>query len=593
MRIFGRALLWALALCGVVFVSLSVVLVLGVSRLGPSFSRSADLPSEMILSLSLDYPTPELPEVHLDHLFEPQVSLVDIVTVLDRAAADPRVKAVTARIGDAGRGMAEAQELRDAIARFRASGKPAFAFAETLGQSNGGGAEYLLASGFSEIWLQPSGTLGLTGFGVEVPFLKSALEKIGIEHEFASRWEYKTAMDSLVRDDMSEPHRASLRALLDSWQSQLLDAVVSGRGIERASVEALAARPPLFASEAKDAGLVDTIGYLDEFMDAVHSAAGTDKEVSLDDYLAGAIAPPSPHASRIALIHGVGVIHAGASEDGTMSGTHSIGSDTVAGAIRSAVDDPDIKAIVLRINSPGGDAVASDTIWREVARAKEKGIPLVVSMGEYAASGGYFLSMPAHAIVANPGTITGSIGVFSGKTVVSGLWDKLGVSWARVETGSGALMLSPNRKFTPEERAWFDRSLDAIYTDFTGKLAQGRGLAPDQVDHVARGRVWSGHDAKAVGLVDALGGFGTAVRLAREAAGISEDAEIELVPFPAPKTEWEQILAVFGGSAHGMRQLSYLGTLEPIVKPFVSGIERQRAIGRSPAVLMAPSSEGF
>lgn len=589
MRIFGKVLLWALALCGFVFISLSVVAVVGVSRLGSSFSRPAALPSEMILALSLDYPTPELPEVRLDHLFESQVSLIDIVRMLDRAADDPRVKGVVARIGDTGRSMAEAQELRDAVEQFRASGKPAFVFAETLGESNGGGAGYVLASAFSEIWLQPSGYLGLTGFGAEVPFVRSALEKLGIEHEFARRWEYKNAMDSLVRDDMSDPHRSSLLALLQSWQGQLVDSVVAGRRLDRSVVEPLLARPPLFATEASEAGLVDHLGYLDEFMVAAHEAMGTDAEVSLEEYAAAITVPSSPRATRIALVHGAGAIHPGSSEDGAMFGTHSIGSDTMAGAIRDAIDDPDIKAIVLRIDSPGGDAVASDTIWREVARAKEKGLPLIVSMGEYAASGGYFLSMPAHTIVAQPGTVTGSVGVFSGKMILSGLWNKLGISWETVEAGSGALMHSPNRKFTPAERAWFERVLDGIYADFTGKLARNRGLTPEQVDQVARGRVWSGQEAKTVGLVDELGGFNKALQLARDAAGISSDSEVELVPFPAPKSELEQLIAIFGHTGHGMGQaLASLGLLEPVLKPFSAEIQRSQAGRRGGLLMMEP-----
>jgi protease IV len=244
---------------------------------------------------------------------------------------------------------------------------------------------------------------------------------------------------------------------------------------------------------------------------------------------------PHDHGKTIALVFGVGTVTRGKSDYDPVQGSQNMGSDTVAGAIRAAAEDKDVKAILFRVDSPGGSYVASDAIWREVVRARQAGKPVIVSMGNLAGSGGYFVAMAADKIVAEPGTITASIGVLGGKMLTSGLWDKVGLSWDEVHQGENATMFTGTQDYTPAEWARFEAWLDRVYVDFTNKVADGRKLSKEKVLEIAKGRIWSGQDAKNLGLVDELGGYDTALKLAKRAAGVPADEEVRVVVYPRPK----------------------------------------------------------
>jgi protease-4 len=463
------------------------------------------------------------------------LTIRDLVLGLEAASRDVRVKGLIARLGNGTLGLARAQEIRDAVVAFRQSGKFAIAFAETFGEAGDGNTHYYLATGFDEIWVQPSGDVSLTGLFLESPYLKTALEGIGIAARIDQREEYKGAMDPLTKDAMPAPVRENYQRLADSWVDQVSRGIADARHLEIAATRALIDRGPFLAPEAKDEHLVDMLGYWDELQDAVDKRVGPDaKRFSVAKY-ADRLSVPRD-APAFAVVYGIGPIQLAKESLDPLAGDATMAAVSVAKTLRDAADDAAVRAIIFRVDSPGGSYVASDTIWREVVRAREKGKPVIVSMGDVAASGGYFVAAPATKIVAEPGTITGSIGVLSGKVILSGLWEKLGIKWEGVEAGANAGIESINHDYSPEEWTRLQTSLDRVYADFTGKVADGRKLTADQVHDVAKGQVWSGADGKQKGLVDELGGFAVAIRLAREAAGIGPDVAVAVEQYPRPDT---------------------------------------------------------
>ncbi len=466
--------------------------------------------------------------------------LGDVIDTLRRASTDDRVRALVAKVGGRRIGLARIQELRDAISEFRQAGKTTIAWAESYGEFAPGNLPYYLATAFEQIYLQPSGDLGLTGVAIETMFVRGTFDKVGVDYELAKRHEYKNAVNVLTERGFDAPHKEAQQQLVDSVTTQLTEGIADRRGVSAADVRALIDKGPFIGAEAMRAGLVDAIGYRDEVYAAARKHAGDQAELQyLGRYQrAGSLVRsarklPNPREQFVALIHASGAIRRGRSGRGPVMAT-SIGSDTLAAAIRAATADDRVRAIVLRVNSPGGSYVASDTIWREVVRARAAAKPVVVSMGDVAASGGYFISMAADVIVAQPGTLTGSIGVFGGKPVLSGLLGKSGVTTDAVHEGKRAQMFSTSRPFSPDEWERVNAWLDRIYADFTGKVAEGRRLTAEQVHEVARGRVWTGTDAAANGLVDHLGGLHTAARIARRRGGLPQDAAVRPYPRVSP-----------------------------------------------------------
>ncbi|HEX3714728.1 MAG TPA: signal peptide peptidase SppA [Trebonia sp.] len=477
--------------------------------------------------------------------------LQDLLDGLRRAAADDRVRVLVVKVGGSRIGLAKVQELRAAIGDFRKSGKLAVAWSESFGDFVHGNLPYYLASGFDRIYLQPSGTLGLTGVAVEQVFLHDALEKLGVDFQSAKRYEYKSAADQLTESGFTGPAREAAARLAESVTEQLVAAVAAGRGLSVERATGLVRRGPFLAEQALAEGLVDGLLYRDEVYDQVRKEAGPDATLlylqryqrtqsfsDLPKRLGNSVQgiTPGQHERFVATIYAHGAIRHGRSGRGGPGGS-GMGSDTVAAALRAAAADDGARAVVLRVNSPGGSYTASDVIWREVVRLRAAGKPVIVSMGDVAASGGYFIAAPADVIVVQPGTITGSIGVIMGKPVLRDLLGRAGVATDTITdtAGSGiATMFSSARPFSDTEWARINEWLDAVYTDFTQKVADGRRLTIERVHELARGRVWTGADAIANGLADEAGGLHEAIAIARKRAGLPASAPVRAYPRLGP-----------------------------------------------------------
>jgi len=466
--------------------------------------------------------------------------LADVLDGLRRARTDDRVRVLVAKVGGQRMGLAQVQELRAAISAFAGSGKLAVAWAETFGDFSPGNVPYYLATAFDRIYLQPSGDLGLTGISVRNWFYRGALDKLGVEFQVGKREEYKSAAERFTEQGYSGPAREALQRVAASIVEQITEAIAQRLEISGVEARTLIDSGPFMASEALDARLVDALGYRDEAYAAVRKEAGPDAQLLfLSRYHRARVLAertrtlPKPGADAVALIYASGPIRRGRSARGPLL-RGPMGSDTLSAALRSATADHRVKAIVLRVNSPGGSYVASDTIWRETVRAREAGKTVVVSMGEVAASGGYFIAMAADAIIAQPGTITGSIGVLSGKPVLGQALERAGVTSDAVTEGAHADMFTASRPFREDEWAKINSWLDRIYADFTGKVAAGRGLTQQQVHDVARGRVWTGADATGIGLVDSLGGLDAALDVARSRAALPDSAPVRIYPRSHP-----------------------------------------------------------
>jgi protease-4 len=551
----------------------------------------ASVPERLVLEVDFERGVVEnVPDEPVGrYLLKRFLVLRDVTEALNRAAEDRRVVGLVARVGAPGMGMAQIQEIRDAVAAFRGKGKPAIAYAETLGEFAPGNGAYYLATAFDRIYLQPSGSVGLTGLISNTSFLRGTLDKLGILPRLARRKEYKTLVNRLTEKKYTEPHREANRSILASLFGQILEGISGARTLPVEEVRSLADRGPFPGKEAVEAKLVDGLAYRDEVYEKVRQTAGEDARfLDLDDYSRRVGSPPG-NGETIALIYGVGGIRRGKSRYDPASGRFFLGPDTVGDAFRSAVEDKEVRAILFRVDSPGGSHVASDTIWREVVRAREAGKPVIVSMGNVAGSGGYYISMAADRIVAQPGTLTGSIGVFAGKMVTTSFWEKVGVSWDEVHTGENADMWIWTRDYS--ERQWerVQGVLDRIYGEFTEKAATGRGMPKEKLLEVAKGRVWTGEDAKALGLVDELGGFPAALRLAREAAGIPPETGVRVKVFPERRPRWRTLLEDLldprrGGASESLVRL--LETVQPVVR-----IAEDMGIGPPPGGLTMEEGE--
>lgn len=502
------------------------------------------LPDRFVLALDLEAGFMEAApgDPFLLALDRHRLRVRDVVDALHAAADDDRVVGLWANGGRPPGGWGVAAELREAVEHFRASGKPAVLFAETFGEMVPAHSAYHVATAFDEIVLQPSGEVGVGGFSIEAPFLRGAFEKLEIEPRFDARMEYKDATDIFMRTGFSDPSREALTDLLASLMETLTEGIAEGRGLPRDSVQALLDLGPFPAALARDVGLVDRLGYRDESRDRFEDLVGDDPEfVALRRYRDGG-GRAWDRGARVAVVTGVGPIHRGSSGYDPLGGGTSMGASSVASAIRSAADDERVRAILFRVDSPGGGWVASDVIRREVRRARDAGKPVVVSMGNAGASGGYLVAVEADRIVAHPTTFTGSIGVAGGRFVLGGFFASLGITWDRVEVGETDGFFTGVEDFSEEEWRRFQASLDRVYDDFVEHVARGRGLGAAEIDVVARGRVWTGRDALARGLVDALGGYGVALEHVRELADLEPDAPIQLAVYPAERTLFQLLL---------------------------------------------------
>lgn len=572
-----RFIIGALAVIGLLSI-LGFVAVAGLTLL--MAGNKPTVPTSTVLELDLSEPLPEyVLDTSLAGAFGKKANTVhDVLDALQKGGEDSRVKALIVRVGQRPGTMAQVQELRDAVKAFRAKGKKAVAYADTFGEGGGATSAYYLASAFDEIYIQPSGDLNLTGVAMETPFARDAFGKLGVAPRIGKRYEYKNAVNTYTEMEYTAPHREATEKFLGSLYGQVLKGIQEDREFgSEDEVKALIDGAPYLGQEAVDKKLVDGLLYRDEVYAKVkEEAGGADaKFLWVDKYLERA-GRPNTTGETVALIYGVGGVSRGKSNANPLSGEQTMGGDSVAAAFRKAIEDKSVKAIVFRVDSPGGSYVASDTVRREVQHARAAGKPVIVSMGSYAASGGYFVSMDADKIVAQPGTLTGSIGVFGGKMVTAEFWSKVGVNWDTIAFGKNATLYSTDQEWSPEQQAKNDAGLDRIYADFTKRAAEGRKLPLEKLQGLAKGRVWTGEDALERGLVDALGGFPKALELAREAAKLPKDAAVHVQVYPREKKGAEVLAELLGGGGGDNSEDD--ATQTRVTSPMAPVLEQTRAM---------------
>ncbi|MBS42104.1 MAG: signal peptide peptidase SppA [Nocardioides sp.] len=450
---------------------------------------------------------------------------------LRRAASDDDVLGVLVHVGTCPLSLPEADEVADLLADL-ATSKPVAAWSETYGELGSGMAGYRVALAAHDVWVQPSGAVGLVGVHAAITLVRGALEKVGLEPQFAQRHEFKSAADQLAAREVTDANRTMIQRIADSVLDDTVARVAAARGLAEDDVRAAVAQSPVSARRAHELGLVDHVGYRDEVYAWAHATwtpeaapawrpryvqrYAADDPARRRDALAG-LSGASRRRPSVAVVDVGGPIVLGPGQG------RQAGADRVCARLRAVGRQDAVKAVVLRVDSPGGSYVASDAIRREVLRLRESGRPVVASMGSVAASGGYFVAMPADEVVAQPTTLTGSIGVLAGKVVVAGLLDRVGVVQESVDAGDRAGMLSGTRAFTDEEWRVLDDWLDEVYDDFTRKAAHDRAMPWEELEPHARGRVWTGADAHQRGLVDHLGGSRLALRRAAELADLDPD----------------------------------------------------------------------
>lgn len=563
-----RFLIGSLAFIG----AMSVLFVVGLIGLLVLASASGPtVPSNLVLELDLENPLPEhVSDTSLSGAFgEDPTTVRDVVDALEKAGNDSRVKSVVARVGNPG-SAAAAQEIRDAVKAFRAKGKKAVAYSDTFGEQGNSTIGYYVASAFDEVYIQPSGELNITGLAFETPFARDAFAKLGVTPRYHKRAEYKNAVNTYTEQGYNGPHREATERFTQSLFGQVVRGIAEDRKLSEDAVRDLIDRAPHFGQEALDAKLVDGLRYRDEVIAQVKKDAGAGAELLYAHKYLERAGRPNTSGDTIALVYGVGGVARGKSHSSPLGGEQVMGGDSVAAALRKAAEDPRVKAILFRVDSPGGSYVASDTVRREVQRAREAGKPVIVTMGTYAASGGYFVAMDADRIVAQPGTLTGSIGVYAGKFVTESFWERLGVNFETIAAGRNAAMDSSDSDFTPEQEARAEASMDFIYKDFTTRAAAGRKMPLEKLQGIAKGRVWTGEDALANGLVDALGGYPKALALAKELAKLPSDARVNVEEYPRKKSPSEVLSELLGqkgdNSEDDAASVSALSPFAPLLK---------------------------
>ncbi len=460
--------------------------------------------------------------------------LQNYIDAIDAARTDPHITGLVVRIGPLDTGWAKLEEIHSHLIAFRSSGKPSICYLGYDGVENG---EYYLASGCGQVWLVPTAPVSIHGMMAEATFYRGALDKLKIVPEYYHIAEYKTASNEFTEKKFTPAHREEVESLLHSIYDVYVSEASEARHMTRAQFEALVSTGPFLSSEAVKNGLVDRLAYWDQVQDYFRYRPGGWNEISLSRYRESS---PRPSGERIAVVHVTGLIASGGSGNSPTDGEVS-GGDSVAADLRDARKDSGIHAIVLRVDSGGGSVVASEVIRREVQLANAVK-PVVVSMSDTAASGGYWIASPASKIVADPDSITGSIGVLIGKFNLAGLYQLLGISTDSVSTSDNATLFSDEQNFSSTQREYIQRSLQDTYDDFTKGVAEGRRMSVEDVDKIAKGRVWSGEQAKDLGLVDYLGGLDRAVEVAKQLAHVPANEPVELVQYPTEKSLWELLL---------------------------------------------------
>ena len=530
-----------LIVAGVLF-ALFIVGIIGLFLLAETMGRPS-VPENSVLVLSVSGGLPDyVPEDEVAKALGigQQQSFSSLLTQLRKAKIDKRVGGVMLDINFPGIGWGKAQELREAIKDFRQSGKPVYAYME-IGMNK----EYYIATAADKVFLPPPGDLYINGFAAEAMFYKGSLDKLGVEAEVIQVGpKYKNAPDQYTKKEMGEGQREVVNALLDEYWNNYTSAIAESRKKSVEDVAAMIDNAPFNATQAKEQGLIDGTLYEEQVYEEFRKALGYKdgdkvrtvrtsqyKEVPSDSLGLN-------NGERVAVIFASGAINVGRSSDSAFGG-EMVGSDTIVAAVNDAAADTSVKAIVLRVDSPGGSALASDLMWNALENAKAKK-PVVVSMGDVAASGGYYIACNANKILAEPMSITGSIGVFAGKPVVKGFYDWLGISNEYILRGKNSGIFRETEKWTPEERAKMEQQTNGIYfNNFLPKVAKGRNMDMERANQLGQGRVWTGTQAKENGLIDEFGGLERAIDVAKELAGLPADKDVKRVVFPAPRPFFE------------------------------------------------------
>jgi protease-4 len=509
-----------------------------------AMARSDGLPRAMVLTLDLRKEIVDSNPAKFS-LGNKPLSMMEIVLGLDAAERDSRVKGIYVRVGSGNLPIARAEEIKSALKKFRASGKFVIVHAQDFEGSGLG--DYLAATAGDQIWMQPKSAFYPAGAGGGEIFLKGVFDKIKAQPQIAKRKEYKSAADMYMEAGMTKEDREQLVALLTSWYDVAVADSAKDRKVAVDAMKAAFEASPQFTEDAKERKLIDKIGYDDDALGAALAKAGDGADqVTLAQFLSTKPDNSFGSGPQIALIEAAGEIVNGSVKQGPFGGDAVIAGDDMAKAIREATKDNDIKAIILRVDSPGGSVSASDQILDAVKKAQAAGKPVVVSMGYLAASGGYYISLSANKIVAEPGTITGSIGVLTGKVAFGNTLGLIGAKGENVGVGKNALINSSLEPYTPEQWESVNHQADVIYDDFTRKVAAGRKLPLEKVQDIARGRIWSGADAKQRGLVDKLGGFWDAADIAKQLSGIPKGDRVTFKIYPREKSLIQSIEDFFG-----------------------------------------------
>ena len=502
-------------------------------------------------------------------------TVMSLVSTLRKAKVDERISTVVLIPSIAEGLWGKVQEIRDAVTDFKASGKPIVAYLEY-----GTGQAYYLASACDEVFMTPTSPLNLIGVSSYAVFLREALDKVGFQADMLSAGDYKTAVNLYTETTFTPEHREMAQSLNRDLYDQLVAGIAEGRELTLARVRVLIDDGPYKAADTVRVGLVDALVYEDQLIDGLPLGSGP-SIVDYADYRQ--VTLPREDGSRVALVYAEGVINFGINGN-DLQGNQTVGSETITSAIRAAREDDAIEAIVLRVDSPGGVAVAADVMWREIDLASTEK-PLIVSMSDLAASGGYYIAAPADVIVAHPGTLTGSIGVYGGKYVAGETLEKLGVNVEVVTDGTHADLFSPTTQFSDSARQAVQAQIDDTYERFLQVVADGRGLSRDEVHQMAQGRVWTGRQAYDNGLVDELGGLHRAVEVAKTEAGIAAESPITLVTYPQPRSFFEVLRNWFGvGFARGAFEVlisPYADMLKDVLGPLPLGY-----VQGAPMVLM-------
>ena len=531
------------------------------------------VPARATLVLS---PSGDLPEVLPEVVFGAgDLTVRGYLELIRKAKSDSRIAGILLRPGSLSSPFwAKIQEVRDALDDFRTSGKYVHAWLEYAGDR-----EYYLASGADSIYLLPSATLDLTGIATYEVFLRGTFDWIGTYPDFMHVGDYKSAVNTYMEKSFTPAHREMADALNRSQYEQLVRGIADGREKSEGDVRAIIDQGPFLPADALRLGLIDDVAYEDELDDVNDDLRGSELVEAQDYALVSWSAAGVVRRSKVALINAVGVINSGRSGFDPLNGP-VVGADSLVEYIREVRADRSIRAIVLRVDSPGGSSTASDLIWRELSISRSDSRPMIVSMSDLAASGGYYIALAGDAIVAQPGTLTGSIGVYTGKFVTAGSLDKLGANLESISRGKHAEIYSPSRRFSPDERKKVQESMQAVYDQFVERTAIARNMPPEKVDEVAQGRVWTGEQAKQLGLVDELGGLDVAIRLAKQRAKIPAEEEVELVVYPPRRSIYEVLAEELQSPIGQLKERSATEALLPLL-----GARERRVL----AAMLAPA----